>query len=172
MSRAGGRGTARWALWHKESGRGQGCDSCGAHSPCPALQQGTQTVPQHCTSMGRSAKRKRGWRCGEREKKMNVGNRNAHRNPTAHRLKGQALAQLWKLPTKDWRSPPGHGCSPVPLHPLNSVGSPQPGISQGEVQGFTHKQMVSLLGPICQATLEQLVSAVLSRILFTFPSHP
>jgi len=30
--------------------------------------------------------------------------------------------------------------------------------------------MVSLLGPICQATLEQLVSAVLSRILFTFPS--
>lgn len=32
--------------------------------------------------------------------------------------------------------------------------------------------MVYLLGPICQATLEQLVSAVLSRILFTFPSHP
>lgn len=32
--------------------------------------------------------------------------------------------------------------------------------------------MVSLLGPICQAALEQLVSAVLSGILFTFPSHP
>lgn len=30
--------------------------------------------------------------------------------------------------------------------------------------------MVSLVGPICQATLEQLLSAVLSRILFTFPS--
>lgn len=32
--------------------------------------------------------------------------------------------------------------------------------------------MVSLLGPICQATLEQLVSAELSRILFTSPPIP
>lgn len=30
--------------------------------------------------------------------------------------------------------------------------------------------MVSLPGPICQATPEQLVSTVLSRTLFTFPS--
>lgn len=64
----------------------------------------------------------------------------------------------------------GHGCSPVPLRPLNSAGDLQPRISQGEISGRAQEQMVSLVGPICQATLEQLVSAVLSRILFTFPS--
>lgn len=77
------------------------------------------------------------------------------------------------LALQDARSPRaevGHDCSPVPLHPFNSAGYLQPRILQGEVSGRAQEQMVSLVGPICQATLEQLVSAVLSRILFTFAS--
>lgn len=59
------------------------------------------------------------------------------------------------------------GLSPPPL---SSLGCLQPRISQGEIWGLAQEQMVSLVGPICQATLEQLLSAVPSRILFTFPS--
>ncbi|KAK2542354.1 hypothetical protein Q9233_000446 [Columba guinea] len=76
------------------------------------------------------------------------------------------------LALQDARSPRaevGHD-SPVPLHPFNSAGYLLPRILQGEVSGRAQEQMVSLVGPICQATLEQLVSAVLSRILFTFTS--